>query len=134
MPPDHPRLTSIDIVAAGGWHPRYARVLAIAQDGDHAVALVDGNGDGAELEAELWTWDGHTWTGAGSSGAGSLDTLGPAQAGGWIGTSYFTFGRAPGRRKISIVFDGQRHQVPVSRNRVWAFIKVTTGPDLPELP
>jgi len=79
MPPDHPRLTSIDIIAAGGWHPRYACVLAIALDGDHAVAVVDGNG-------------------------------------GWIGTSYVTFGRAPGRRKISIVFDGQRHHVPVSRN------------------
>ncbi len=36
-----------------------------------------GNGDGAELEAEVWKWDGGKWDGAGSSGAGPLDQLGP---------------------------------------------------------
>src|ERR1700722_4547222 len=102
MPPDHPGLTEDEVITGGGWHPRYTRVLAIASDGDHAFALVDGNGDGAELEAEIWEWDGQTWTGAGSSGAGPLDTLGPSQTGGQIGSSYFAYGSAPGRQTITI--------------------------------
>jgi len=52
MPPDHPALTGDEVLAHGGWHPRYARVLAIASDGGYGFAVVDGNGDGAELEAE----------------------------------------------------------------------------------
>jgi hypothetical protein len=134
MPPDRPRLTEPEIIAAGGWPARYARVLAIAQDGDHAFALVDGNGDGAELEAETWQWDGNGWTGGASGGAGPLDTLGPSQTGGQIGDSFFAYGRAPGRRKITIAFDGQRHQVPVSRDGVWAFIKTSTSPEPPAFP
>jgi hypothetical protein len=39
---------------------RYAHVLAVASDGDYGFALVGGNGDGAELEAETWIWDGST--------------------------------------------------------------------------
>jgi hypothetical protein len=134
MLPDHPGLTEDEVITGGGWHPRYTRVLAVASDGDHAFALVDGNGDGAELEAEIWAWDGQTWTGAGSSGAGPLDTLGPSQTGGQIGSSYFAYGSAPGRQTITIDFDGHRHQVPVSRYGVWAFIKTGTSPGKPTFP
>ena len=38
------------------------------------------------------------------------------------------YGRAPGRREITISFDFHRHQVPVSRYGVWAFIKTRTSP------
>src|ERR1700756_1539911 len=30
MAPEHPGLTEADVIARGGWHPRYARVLALA--------------------------------------------------------------------------------------------------------
>jgi hypothetical protein len=132
--PDHPGLTEAEIIAAGGWHPRYARVLAIASDGDYAFALVDGNGDGAELEAETWLWDGEAWAAGSSSGAGPLDTLGTSQTGGQIDDSYFAYGSAPGRQTITIDFDGRHHQVPVTRHGVWAFIKTTTGPSAPAYP
>jgi hypothetical protein len=48
-------LTEELIIASGGWHPRYARVLLIQQIGDQAIVLVDGNGDGAEVESERWS-------------------------------------------------------------------------------
>jgi hypothetical protein len=123
---DHPGLTEQHVIARGGWHPRYARVLATASDGDYGFALVDGNGDGAELEAETWIWQDGSWVSAGSSGVGPLGHLGPRQTGGQIGDAYFTYGSAPGRQSISIDFDGRRHQVPVSRHGVWAFIKLRT--------
>jgi hypothetical protein len=57
MQPDDPSLTEEEVLAHGGWHPRYARVLAVAGDGDYGdygFAVVDGNGDGADLDAEMW--------------------------------------------------------------------------------
>jgi hypothetical protein len=127
-PEMHPALTEDDILASGGWHPRYVRVLAVASDGDYGVAIVDGNGDGAELEEETWVWDDGRWTGGSSSGAGPLDTLGAIQTGGQIGAARFAFGRAPGRELVTVGFDGKTHQVPVGREGVWAFIKLGSGP------
>jgi hypothetical protein len=40
-------------------------VIAVASAGDYGFALVDGNGDGSELEAEHWLWQ----KGPGSRGA-----------------------------------------------------------------
>jgi hypothetical protein len=134
MPPEHPALTAQDVLAHGGWHPRYARVLAVASDGDYGFALVDGNGDGAELEAELWTWDDGTWTGQGSSGAGPLTTLGPLQAADHAGHACYAFGSAPGHQSITISLDGDLYHVPVSQHGVWAFVKIRTDPHSRGLP
>ncbi len=128
MPPEHPALTAEEVISRGGWHPRYARVLAIANDGDYGFALIDGNGDGSELEAETWTWEDGAWTGAGSSGAGPLDNLGPVQSGGKIGNAHFAYSHAPTRQMITISFDGGLHKTPVSRYGVWAFIKIRANP------
>jgi hypothetical protein len=49
MPFEHRGLSEEDVIACGGWHRGYARVLAVASDGDYGFAVVDGNGDGAEL-------------------------------------------------------------------------------------
>src|SRR5215469_9840720 len=113
MPPDPPSLAAEAVIANGGWHPCYARILAVASDGDYGFALIDGNGNGAELEA--WTWDDETWTSAGPSGAGPLDHLGPVHTGGQIHNAYFAFGSDPGRQSITINFDARLHQVPVGR-------------------
>jgi hypothetical protein len=102
MPADHRGLTEEDVIAGGGWHRGYARVLAVASYADFGFAVVDGNGDGAELEAETWQWDGGNWAGAGTSGAGPLDHLGPLHAGGQIGGAYFAYGRGAGRPEITI--------------------------------
>jgi hypothetical protein len=129
MSPDHPGLTADEVLAHGGWHPRYARVLAVASDGDYGFAVVDGNGDGAELEAETWRWSSGNWHGAGSSGAGPLGHLGTLQTGGQIGDACFAYGGAPRRESVTISFDGHRHDVPVGQHGVWAFIKIRTGPN-----
>jgi hypothetical protein len=130
-PQDHPGLAEQDVIAHGGWHPRYTRVLTVASDGDYGFVLIDGNGNGAELEAETWIWHGGNWVSAGSFGVGPLDQLGPSQTGGQIGNAYFAYGSAPGRQSISIDFDGRHHQVPVNRHGVWSFIKVHTGTKAP---
>ena len=113
------------MIAHGGWHPRYARVLALASDGDHGFAVVDGNGDGAELEAELGWWDEGAWTSGSSSGTGPLDGLASFQAGGGPGEICFAYGWAPGRGSVTISYDGRLHNVPVGRHGVWAFISTS---------
>jgi hypothetical protein len=127
MPTDRSSLTEDQVIASGGWHPRYTRVLAMASDGDYGFAVIDGNGD-AELEAETLRWEGGNWTSAGSSGAGPLDHLGPLQTGGQIGDAYSAYGTAPTRQSITVNFDGRLHHIPVSRYGVWAFIKIRTDP------
>jgi hypothetical protein len=134
VPPDHSALTGPDVITHGGWHPRYARVLAVSSDGDYGFAVVDGNGDGAEVEAELWEWDGGRWASVSSSGAGPLSTFGHLQGRGRYGSTCFAFGRAPGRGSVTISFDGHPHQVPVSHGGVWAFIKSSTDSCNCEIP
>lgn len=126
----HPPLSEQDVLATGGWHPRYVRVLATASDGDYGVAIVDGNGDGAELEEEAWLWDDADgrWTGGSSSGAGALDDLAAIQTGGQVGDSCYAYGRATARSSVRLSFGGQTFQVPVGPHGVWAFIGTGSGP------
>jgi hypothetical protein len=126
------------VLASGGWHPRYVRVLITASDGDYGFALVDGNGDGAELEEELWQWgDGPgnhgRWEGGSTSGAGPLDHLLPLVAGGHIGSAYFAYGRVPGSESVTIEFEERRYEIPVSPLGVWGFIREAAEPH-PGLP
>jgi hypothetical protein len=127
----HPALTPEDVLATGGWHPGYVRVLVTASDGDYGIALVDGNGDGAELEEEGWLWEDGQWSGGATGGAGPLDFLGAIHTGGVIGESgqaSYAYGRAQGRESVRISFDGQTFEVPVSPLGVWAFIRTGIGP------
>jgi hypothetical protein len=137
MTAGHSPLTAAEVIAKGGWHPRYARVIALASDDGYGFALVDGNGDGSELEAEAWAWGDGAWHGSGSSGAGRLDRIGPVRTGGQIGESaWFAYGSAPGRDTVAIAFDGELHPVPVGEHGVWAFVAVRPvrpGRDLPVL-
>jgi hypothetical protein len=121
-------LTASEVIAGGGWHPRYARVIALASDDDYGFALVDGNGDGSELEAEAWTRRDATWGCRFSSGAGPLDGVGPIRAGGQVDeTAWFAYGSAPGPDTVTIAFDGGLHVVPVGEHGVWAFIATRSG-------
>ena len=128
MTAGHSPLTAAEVIAKGGWHPRYARVIALASDDGYGFALVDGNGDGSELEAEAWAWRDGAWHGSGSSGAGRLHGVGPVRTGGQIGESaWFAYGSAPGRDTVAIAFDGKLHPVPVGEHGVWAFVAVRPG-------
>lgn len=125
----HAALSTAEVIACGGWHPRYARVIAVASAGDHGFALVDGNGDGTELEAEHWRWHHGCWQQGGSSGIGPLEGIGPLHSGGQAGDSaLFAFGSAPAQRTVTIAFDGRSHQVPVGRHGIWAFTGIRADP------
>ena len=128
MSAGHTPLTAAEVIAKGGWHPRYARVIAVASDDGYGFALVDGNGDGSELEAEDWIWQDGIWECGPSSGAGLLDDVGPISTGGQIDeTAWFAFGSAPGQDTVTIAFDGSVHRVPVGEHGVWAFIAARPG-------
>jgi hypothetical protein len=59
-------------IAAGGWDPPYARVLDIQVDGDIAAALIDSNGDGADVNVDLYLRDiDGAWASV-ASGNGSI--------------------------------------------------------------
>lgn len=82
-------LTEAVVIADGGWHARYARVLLIQQFEDEAVVLVDGNGDGGEIEDERWYRDGGRWYPGPSGGMGPLElrpiwTWGEATGSGFV--------------------------------------------------
>lgn len=62
--------TAID---TGGWDPRFARVLDLRTEGDWSAALVDTNGDRAELSVDLYQrGPGGRWALV-SSGSGTLE-------------------------------------------------------------
>ncbi|MGH3302805.1 MAG: hypothetical protein ACRDOK_14190 [Streptosporangiaceae bacterium] len=136
MAAERPVLTEGQIIAEGGWHPRYARVLAVASDGDFGFALVDGNGDGAELEDEIWLFGAGSWSGGPTSGAGPLSQVGTLRSWWPAKDVCVAYGSAPGRQSVTISLAAQRHDVPVGRYGIWAFVKVVTGAhdcDGPEL-
>lgn len=58
-------------IEVGGWDPRYARVIDVQVDGDVAAALVDPNGDGADLNVSVYVHAGGEWVEA-ASGNGSI--------------------------------------------------------------
>jgi len=128
MAAGHSPLTAAKVIATGGWHPGYARVIALSSDDGYGFALVDGNGDGAELEAEAWILRDGAWHGSTTSGAGPLDGVGPIRTGGQFGdNAWFAYGSAPGRDTVTITFDGKLHLVPVGEHGVWAFIAARPG-------
>ena len=125
----HAALTTAEVVALGGWHPRYVQVIAVASAGGSGFALVDGNGDGSELEAEHWLWHQGSWQPRGSSGVGPLDAIGLLHSGGHADDSaWFAYGSAPGQDTVTIAFDGRNHQVPVGNYGVWAFAGLSADP------
>lgn len=115
-------LSAEALIRVGGWHPKYARVLLIERDGNYAIVLIDGNGDGAELELEYWERDsGGVWRGGSTSGHGPLDKL-PA-AGIWnAGPFVAAVGRVEPGAEVSLEYGGHVHRRQASDAGVWGFI------------
>jgi hypothetical protein len=59
-------------MTVGGWNPRYARVLDVQVQGDVAAALVDANGDGADLNVDIHVRQPDGEWGEVASGNGSI--------------------------------------------------------------
>jgi hypothetical protein len=100
-------LTADALIAAGGWDPKYARVLLIEHDGHDAVVLIDGNGDGAELELEYWQREADGIRhGGSSSGHGALVYLPAAQS--WhAGPFVAAVGRTDPAAEVAVEYGGR---------------------------
>jgi hypothetical protein len=110
------------VIRAGGWHPDYARVLLIEPGGAFALVLVDGNGDGAELELEYWYRDaGGIWEGGSSSGHGALDWL-PAASTWSTGDFVCALGRAETPSVVSIGYGGTTYSRQANEFGLWGFV------------
>ncbi len=60
------------VIDAGGWDGRFAVVLAVRTLGDRAAAVVDANGDGADINLEHFRREDGAWR-LSSSGGGAGD-------------------------------------------------------------
>jgi hypothetical protein len=126
-------LSAAEIIRIGGWHPKYVRVLLIEHDGDYAVVLVDGNGDGAELELEYWQRDADLWHATSSSGHGPLDRLRAAQS--WAaGPFVAALGRVLPSAQVSVEYAGRAYRRQGNEFGVWGFIHVADSARRGELP
>lgn len=129
-----PELTADAIIRGGGWHPRYARVLLIEHDGQDAVILIDGNGDGAELELEYWHHgeDGR-WHGGSTSGYGPLTGLPPIRT--WnAGPFVAAVGRTRPHAEVDVEYGGRVYRRRCSEFGTWGFVHAPDSLDRGELP
>lgn len=122
-------LTEELIIASGGWHPRYARVLLIQQIGDQAIVLVDGNGDGAEVESERWSRTSQGWVGGSSSGIGPFGQR-PLWTWGWAGSTAFAVGCAAPGMTVTVEWRDQVREATANERGIW----VSLFPGLPQPP
>ena len=111
-------LTEEIVINEGGWNPRYARVLLIQEFGDEALVLVDGNGDGAEVEREQWLRTPDGWEGGVSGGIGSFDHD-PLWTWGWTtGTAYVVGCASPGS-SVSVAWLDQVESATANPFGIW---------------
>jgi hypothetical protein len=128
-------LSADAVVRVGGWHPRYARVLLIEHDEDDAVVLVDGNGDGAELELEYWHRESEGfWGGGSTSGHGPLESLPPSQS--WdAGPFVAALGRVAPATEVTVEYGGRTYHRTANDFGIWGLIHAADSArpgDLPE--
>lgn len=127
-------LSADAVIRAGGWHPRYARVLLIECDDDDALVLVDGNGDGAELELEYWHRDTDGgWGGGSTSGHGSLDFMSSSES--WdAGEFVAALGRVAPAAEVTVEYGGHTYRRTANEFGVWGLIRAADSARPGELP
>jgi hypothetical protein len=126
-------LSADAVIHTGGWHPRYARVLLIEHDDRVGVILIDGNGDGAELELEYWHRDDDLWHGGATAGHGPLAFLPTFQA--WnAGDFVAAIGRTRPGAAVSVDYGNSRYRRQASELGIWGFVHAADSPDSDELP
>jgi hypothetical protein len=111
-------LTDEALIMAGGWHPRYARVLLIQYIDAEALALVDGNGNGAEVECEQWSWTSEGWVERSSNGIGPLDGRAP-WTWGELADIGFVVGCAEPGTTVMVKWGTETQEAIANDNGVW---------------
>jgi hypothetical protein len=127
-------LSADAVIRIGGWHPGYARVLLIEHDEHDAVVLVDGNGDGAELELEYWHRESDgLWRGGSTSGHGPLDFLPSSQS--WdAGPFVAALGRVEPATEVSVEYGGRAYHRTANEFGIWGLIHAADSARTGELP
>jgi hypothetical protein len=127
-------LSADAVIRIGGWHPGYARVLLIEHDEHDAVVLVDGNGDGAELELEYWHRESDgLWRGGSTSGHGPLDFLPSSQS--WdAGPFVAALGRVAPATEVSVQYGGRTYHRTANEFGIWGLIHAAESARAGELP
>jgi hypothetical protein len=114
MPPNP--LDPDTIFRLGGWDPRYARVIRLENNKNVAFALVDANGDGAEIHESVYAHNGSQWVecfvGRGSGADGPVA---------------WTWGTAPDRQHVEISYLQEIHIVRVHDDGIWVFVAPRTA-------
>jgi len=111
-------------ISTGGWDARYAVPLAVASHGGIAAALIDTNGDVADIDLDEYERgaDGH-WRGLVS---GNVDERGAH----WSYRIASTWGQADPGAHVEIEYLGHSHSVVASRSGWWLLIgPATDDPD-----
>ncbi|KQY50958.1 MULTISPECIES: hypothetical protein [unclassified Nocardioides] len=113
-------LNAESAIKAGGWDPRYAVTLAAAVQDDIAAALVDTNGDEADIDLDEYVRgpDGE-WQEAGS---GSADDQGTH----WSWRMVSIWGRTAPGRTVEIEYLGVSHSTVALETGWWLFIAPST--------
>lgn len=109
----------------GGWDPRYAVVLATAARDGVAAALVDTNGDGADVDLDQYEQaaDGRWFEVA----SGTCDDAGAFAT----GSMAVAWGRAAPRAAVTVEFRGSRHTVEATARGWWMFVIPSRSGDAP---
>ncbi len=123
-------MSDLDHTAAlglGGWDPRYAVVLAAASRDGVAAALVDTNGDGADIDLDQYEQrlDGR-WVEVSS---GNCDDTGSF----WTGFMGVAWGRADPMTTIRVDYQGARYAVQSSDRGWWMFVAPSHSNDVPHV-
>ncbi|MCF6379771.1 hypothetical protein L2K70_19335 [Nocardioides KLBMP 9356] len=109
----------------GGWDPRYAVVLAASACDGAAAALIDTNGDGADVDLDQYQQapDGR-WVEVAS---GNCDDSG-AFATGFMAVAW---GRALPRALVTLQFQAAMHDVECTDQGWWMFVMASRSGDTP---
>lgn len=125
-------LTAQHVIESGGWSPNVARVLLIRRyDDEHAIVLVDGNGDGAEIELEQWYRGAGGWACGPSNGIGSVGVRSPAT---WVRTAErgCVVGFATPGASVTVAWHDDERQADADDNGVWVCTFTDLPPEVPD--
>jgi hypothetical protein len=108
-------------IQAGGWDPRYAVALAVASRSDIAAALIDTNGDGADIDLDQYERgaDGY-WHEVSSGSAGAAGSS-------WSQRIAAAWGQANPATTIEIEYLGLRDSIVASVAGWWLFVAPATN-------